>query len=74
MNWPAYYEIRVAEPLERHWLLWFLDLGITPAPLQTGPGTMLRGELRDQAALFGLFTRIRDLNLTLLEVRRIEEA
>ncbi len=37
------------------------------------PGTLLRGKLRDQAALFGLLARVRDLNLTLLEVRRIEE-
>lgn len=73
MNWPACYEIRVAEALENHWLLWFLDLGITPAPQQNGPGTLLRGVLRDQAALFGAMARMRDLNLTLLEIRRIEE-
>jgi hypothetical protein len=73
MNWPACYEIRVAEPVERHWLMWFLDLGITPSGDQKGPGTLLRGDLRDPAALFGLLARIRDLNLTLLEVRRIEE-
>jgi hypothetical protein len=67
------YEIRVAEPLENHWLKWFLDLGIVPVQAQVGPGTLLRGCLPDQTALFGLLSRVRDLNLTLLEVKRIEE-
>jgi hypothetical protein len=74
MNWPGYYEIRVAEPFESHWLLWFLDLGIAPGNEQSGPGSLLCGELPDQAALFGALARIRDLNLTLLEIRRIEPA
>ena len=73
MNWPACYEVRVAEPLESHWLQWFLDLDLVPAQDPSGPGTLLRGNLRDQAALFGALARVRDLNLTLLEVRRIEE-
>jgi hypothetical protein len=66
------YEIRVAEPLERRWQQWFLDLDLVPAEGQSGPGTVLRGYLPDQAALFGLLARVRDLNLTLLEVRRTD--
>ena len=66
-------EIRVAEPLEDRWLTWFLDLEMVPVPEDPGPGTRLRGRLPDQTALFGLLARVRDLNLTLLEVRRIEE-
>lgn len=73
MNFPACYQIHVAETLESHWLQWFLDLGMFPAEGQTGPGTLLCGKLPDQAALFGVLARVRDLNLTLLEVRRIEE-
>ncbi len=69
---PCRYEIRVAEPLEERWLPWFLDLEIVPAQEQAGPGTLLRGTLPDQTALVGLLARIRDLTLTLLEVRRIE--
>ena len=71
MNWPACYEIYVAEFLGDGLLAWFLEQGLTMAE-QDRPGTFLRGELRDPAALFGLLARIRDLNLTLLEVRRIE--
>ncbi len=73
MRWPACYEIRVAEPLEKECLGWFLELGMAPAGEQTRPGTLLRGELCDQAALFGLLARIRDLNLTLVEIRRLKE-
>ena len=74
MNRPACYEIRVVEPLDSLWQQWFPELEIIPAQAQPGPGTLLRGTLPDQAALFGLLARVRDLNLTLLEVRRIEEA
>jgi hypothetical protein len=67
------YEIWVAERLESWWSQWFSEMEITPADEQTGSGAVLRGSLPDQAALFGLLGRVRDLNLTLLEVRRIDE-
>jgi hypothetical protein len=67
------YEIRVAEPVEDHWLAWFPDAQISVVPEASGPGTLLRGSLPDQAALFGVLARVRDLNLTLLEVRRIPD-
>jgi hypothetical protein len=35
------------------------------------PGTLLSGSLHDQAALFGISSQLRSLNLTLIEVRRI---
>lgn len=74
MNTPGLrYEIHVAEPLESHWQGWFLDLEILPGGGQNGQGTLLRGTLPDQAALYGLLARVRSLNLTLLEVRRIQE-
>jgi hypothetical protein len=37
-------------------------------------GTLIRGELPDQAALYGVLNRMRDLNLTLSEVHRVEAA
>ncbi len=59
--------------IESWWSQWFSDLEIIPADEQNErAGTLLRGGLPAQAALFGLLARIRDLNLTLLEVRRIE--
>ena len=65
------YEIRVAESIDNLWLQWFNELELVPILEHAGPGTLLRGCLPDQSALFGLLARVRDLNLTLLEVRRI---
>ena len=36
----------------------------------SGPDTVLRGEIADQAALYGVLERIESLGLELLEVRR----
>jgi hypothetical protein len=72
MSRSAWYEIRVAEPLDAHLLVWFPEMQIQAEEPQDGQGTLLRGCLPDQAALFGLLSRVRDLNLTLLAVRRIE--
>ncbi len=65
------YEIRVEETLESWRTGWFSDMEIIPPEEHPGKGTILRGSLPDQAALFGLLGRVRDLNLTLVEVRRL---
>ncbi len=68
MDEPAHYEIRVAEYLEDRWTEWFADLEIVhPA---RSDETILRGELADQAALFGILGKIRDRGLTLISVQR----
>ena len=72
MNAGGVYEIAVAERLESWWSAWFADMALTPARGSDGSGTILHGRLPDQAALFGLLGRMRDLNLTLLEVRRLD--
>ena len=64
------YEIRVKGHLdEDYWAQWF-D-GLTVAVDDNGE-TVLTGPVTDQAALFGLLTRIRDLTLPLLSVNRVE--
>ena len=79
---PHRYEIRVAEELDARWAAWFAGMEILPGepgnamgenqpPGTLLRGTTLRGTLADQAALFGLLGQVRDLNLTLLEVRRV---
>lgn len=73
MYWPACYEIRVAEPLACDGQQFFLDFDLQCEQDPSGKGTLLRGSLRDPPALFGLLARIRDLNLTLLEVRRVAQ-
>ncbi len=63
------YEIRVAEAISPAWSSWFGEMEISAD--EEGTGAVLRGALPDQAALFGLLGRIRNLNLTLIELKRI---
>lgn len=64
------YQIRVRGHLDPHWADWFGDMSISH---ETDGDTMLIGPVADRAALFGLLARIRDLGLTLLAVKCIEE-
>lgn len=64
----AVYEICVQGHLAPHCMAWFG--GLTLAPV--GNQTRLTGELADQAALFALLRRIRDLGLPLVSVRRLD--
>lgn len=63
------YEIRVKGHLPPHWSAWLEGLVITH---ESHGETVLSGSLRDQAALFGLVVKVRDLGLTLLSVQQIE--
>jgi hypothetical protein len=64
---PDWYEIRVEGELPSDWSSWFEGLDITSGP----PGeSVLSGPLADQAALHGVLTKIRDLNLKLVSVSR----
>jgi hypothetical protein len=62
---PEYYEIKIKGCLDERWSDWFADLKLTHLK---GDETLLTGLLPDQAAIYGLLERIRDLNLTLLSV------
>jgi hypothetical protein len=64
------YEIHIAETLPDHWSGWFEDLGIEKHP---AGGTIFVGRLPDQAALYGVLTRIHTFNLTLLSVHRSDQ-
>lgn len=65
----AFYEIQVQEQLDNLWSAWFGSLTLTYGEDNT---TVLRGPVADQAALYGLLDRARDLGLTLISVRRID--
>jgi hypothetical protein len=68
----CWYEIRIDETLDSGWSQWFDGMEILPASEGSGmSGTVLHGSLPDQAALFGVLGQIRNLNLTLVEVKRI---
>jgi hypothetical protein len=67
---PARYRIRIRGHLDPVWSTWF-D-GLTVVPVDDGT-TELAGRLVDQAALFGLLARLRDLGATLLLVELLAE-
>lgn len=60
-----YYEIKVAGHLDPCWSEWFAGLKLRPLE---GDGTLLSGVLPDQAAIYGVLERMRDLNLMLISV------
>jgi len=62
------YRIKLKGILDPKWSDWFEQMAISIE----GGETILTGPVADQAALHGLLIRIRDLNLTLLSVERIE--
>ncbi|HLZ62059.1 MAG TPA: hypothetical protein VKR06_34370 [Ktedonosporobacter sp.] len=64
---PAHYQIRVKGRLERRWELWFDGLQLST----DHETTTLSGTLVDQAALYGVLLKIRDLGLLLLSVQRL---
>jgi hypothetical protein len=58
-------EIRVQGRIDEHWSHWFDDLTIT----HTDQGeTILTGCVADQATLYGVLARLRDLGLLLVSV------
>ncbi len=64
-----YYAIRVKGHLDPCWSEWFEGLTVTRAE---GGETILSGPVADQAALHGLLAKVRDLNLTLISVNRVD--
>jgi hypothetical protein len=63
------YQIRIEDHIHFDWSIWFDELTIEH--LEAGE-TVLRGLLPDQTALHGVLMKIRDLGLTLVEVKRID--
>ena len=61
-----YYEIRIAGVLPSEALLDFDRLTASVEPVET----VVRGPLRDQAALHGLLARLEAFGIQLVEVRR----
>jgi hypothetical protein len=59
------YQIRVKGHVGHQWSDWFEGLAIT---LEDNGDTVLTGPVIDQAALFGLLKKVRDLGMPLLSV------
>ena len=66
---PAIYEIRVRGRLDEDWVEWFGDMTLTHS---SEGQTLLTGPVPDQAALHGLLNKIRNLNLELISVTKVE--
>jgi hypothetical protein len=64
---PGSYEIRVKGTLGGSWSDWFDDFEICVENDQT----ILSGQVKDQAALHGLISKIRDVGLTLLSIQQV---
>jgi len=62
------YEIRVAGQLSAHWSEWFEGFTVALEPDGT---TRLTGPVIDQAALYGLLKKVRDLGLPLISVNPV---
>jgi len=62
------YEIRVKGRVDSRWFQCYAGLGVT---YQAGD-TILSGPIRDQSALHGVLERVRDLNLILISLERVE--
>jgi RimJ/RimL family protein N-acetyltransferase len=64
----GFYRLVVRERIDAHWAAYLGDLTLRASSMG---GTILEGALQDQAACYGLISRLRDLGLTLLEVQRL---
>ena len=64
----AHYEIRIQENLDAKWEAYF-----TPMIMHCKEDeTILTGAVHDQAELFGILLKIRDLGLRLVAVNQVE--
>ena len=69
---PPTYELRVDGRVGSEAVSWFEDMTLTVDEATSPVQTIIRGAVRDEAALYGLISRIRDLGLTLLSVQRLD--
>ena len=68
------YEIKIKGLLDDHWGQWFEGMTLNRHEnAEAGQDcTLIIGPIVDQPALHGLLAKIRDLNLTLISVRKVD--
>jgi len=66
---PTIYQIRVRSHLGSDWTDWFGGLTIT---LEDDGNTLLTGPVVDQAALYGVLKKVRDLGMPLVSVNPVQ--
>lgn len=65
MNEHTHYRIKIKGQLDSRWQDWFDGLTITPTD---DDNIILSGDIVDQAALHGIFAKIRNLGLTIVSI------
>ncbi len=63
------YQIRIKGHLGHQWKNWFENLSISQ---ESNGDTLITGTVIDQAALYGLLKKVRDLGTPLVSVIRVE--
>ena len=66
---PGRYEIRLRGHLDSRWTAWFDGLSLTN---ESDGTTVIHGPVADQAALYGLLQKVRDLGLPLVSVTQLQ--
>jgi len=66
---PVIYQIRIKGHLGSQWKSWFEGLTIT---LEEDGDTLLTGPVVDQAALYGLLKKVRDLGIPLVSISQVQ--
>lgn len=74
LNNDGIYEIKIKGLLDDHWGEWFEGMTLRKQEnLEVEQDcTLIIGPIADQPALHGLLAKIRDLNLTLISVRKLD--
>lgn len=65
----AKFCVQIDGYLDEEWIAWLGELTLVYQPDGT---TTLTGSLPDQAALFGLLVKLRDLGVPLLSIKRLD--
>jgi hypothetical protein len=66
---PDRYEIRLKGHLDSRWAAWFDGLSLTN---ENDGTTIIHGPVVDQAALYGLLQKVRDVGLPLVSVTQVQ--
>jgi hypothetical protein len=69
LDQPMVYQLRIKGHLGPQWTDWFEGLTIT---LEENGDTLLTGQVVDQAALYGLLRKVRDLGMPLISAIRVK--
>lgn len=72
LNGSIFYEVLVQGRLDSDWSERMAGMSITSSSGKNGePQTRLYGGIRDQAELFGVLETLYDLNMSLIEIKRV---